>query len=250
MNAAQKEYLRIARQYKGAKVGSKKHHELVDAFNLVAPDGWKMTYTAPWCAATVSAWAVLAFGPEIARRHFPLSANCGTIVEHAQRMGLWRETDSITPDLGDWLLYDWQDSGAGDNHGIPDHVGMVDELDRHAMTVLEGNKGVPGAVGERSVRVNGRYIRGYVCINWGAVSKDWIKKPEKQPKQPAPKYKTGTYKVTASNGLNVRKGPGTQYGVIRAIAKGSRFNVSKVSGAWGYCKALGGWLCLPYAKRI
>lgn len=250
MNAAQKEFLRVARQYKGAKTGSKKHKELVDAFNRVAPDGWQMTYTAPWCATAVSAWAILAFGEGVAVKHFPLSANCGTIISKAQRMGLWRETDSITPDLGDWLLYDWQDSGQGDNNGIADHVGAVDELDRHSMTVLEGNKGTPGTVGERSVRVNGRYIRGYVCINWGAVSKDWVKTPEKNPKAPTPKYKAGTYQVTAWNGLNVRKGPGTQYAVIRAIAKGSKFKVNKVSGAWGYCKGLGGWLYLAYAKRV
>ena len=34
----------------------------LDTFNKVKPDGWAMTYTAPWCAASVSAWAIKCFG--------------------------------------------------------------------------------------------------------------------------------------------------------------------------------------------
>lgn len=248
MNAAQKEYLRVAKSYKGARIGSKKHKELVDAFNKIKPDGWAMTYTAPWCATAASAWAVIAFGQDLARKYFPLSANCGIIISLAQKKGIWKESDATRPAAGDWLLYDWQDTGAGDNHGVPDHVGIVED-NSNPMTILEGNKGNPGAVGERSVKVNGRYIRGYVSINWAGLLKDWQKAEEKTKATKKAAYKTGTYTVTSGKGLNVRKGAGTNYGKLGAIAKGSRFKVTKVSGVWGYAPALKGWLCLDYAKR-
>lgn len=251
MNAAQKEYLRIARRYKGARIGSKKHKELVDQFNRVKPDGWAMTYTAPWCATAASAWAIEAFGIKLAKKYFPLSANCGIIITLAQKKGIWRESDRIVPEPGDWLLYDWGDSGIGDNRGVPDHVGVIEDVDGRTMTVLEGNKGNPGSVGERSVKVNGRYIRGYVTIDWHTLDKEWRAASDKTPvkKKAAAEYKTGTYTVTAKNGLNYRAGAGTGYRKMGAIARGSRFKVTKTSGSWGYSPALKGWLCLDYSKR-
>ena len=119
------EYVKVAKKYKGAKQGSKLHHRIIDIFNRVKPDGWAMTYSAAWCAASVSAWAIECFGVDEAKKYFPLSANCGAIISKAKRMGIWVENDAYRPSPGDWVLYDWQDSGYGDNNGSPDHVGLV-----------------------------------------------------------------------------------------------------------------------------
>ena len=105
------DYVKTAQKYVGAKKGSSLHHKIIDIFNKVKPDGWAMTYSAPWCAATVSAWAIECFGVTNAKKLFPLSANCGTIISKAQKMGIWVEKDSYKPDPGDWILYDWDDSG-------------------------------------------------------------------------------------------------------------------------------------------
>ena len=54
----------------------------------------------------------------------------------------------------------------------------------------------------------------------------------------------GVYTSTAS-ALNVRKGPGTGYGIARsAYAKGTRFDLYEVKGGWG--RTPSGWICLQY----
>ena len=58
-------------------------------------------------------------------------------------------------------MYDWQDSGSGDNTGVPDHVGIVVSISGNTIRVIEGN--ISDSVGYRNIAVNGRYIRGY-CL--------------------------------------------------------------------------------------
>ena len=163
-----------AAYYLGAKQGSAQHKAILDIFNQVKPDGWAMTYSAYWCAAFASACAIKAFGISQAKKYFPLSANCGTIVSKAKSMGIWTESDAYIPDPGDWILYDWDDSGRGDNVGGPDHVGIVEAVTRSKITVIEGNKSK--AVGEREVSINGRYIRGFVVPKYSAMATSEKKK--------------------------------------------------------------------------
>ena len=81
------------------------------------------------------------------------------MVELFRALGEWQESDSRTPSPGDVIFYDWDDSGAGDCTGWPDHVGIVEGVDGGKITVIEGNKN--NAVGRRVLAVDGRYIRGY-----------------------------------------------------------------------------------------
>ena len=154
--------------YLGVKQGSAQHKAIIDIFNQVKPDGWAMTYSAYWCAAFASACAIKAFGISQAKKYFPLSANCGTIVSKAKSMGIWKESDAYVPNKGDWILYDWDDSGKGDNVGGPDHVGIVEDVSRSKITVIEGN--YSKAVKERTLSVNGRYIRGFVIPKYSAMA--------------------------------------------------------------------------------
>ena len=160
----------VATFYLGAKQGSSQHKDIIRIFNQVKPDGWAMTYSAAWCAAFASACAIKAFGVDKAKKYFPLSANCGTIISKARNMGIWVESDSYVPNKGDWILYDWDDSGRGDNKGGPDHVGTVDTVKKSKIIVIEGNKGSSSAVGERSVPIDGRYIRGFVTPKYSAMA--------------------------------------------------------------------------------
>lgn len=163
--------VKTAKSYLGVKQGSSKHRYIVDLFNKVKPDGWAMTYDAAWCACFASAIAIKAFGIAKAKKYFPLSANCGTIIDKAKRMGIWKESDSYKPKPGDWVLYDWDDSGRGDNHGSPDHVGIVEKVLKSTITVIEGNKGMTSSVGRRTVSVNGRFIRGFVTPKYSSLAK-------------------------------------------------------------------------------
>ena len=158
----------VATFYLGAKQGSSQHKDIIHIFNQVKPDGWAMTYSAAWCAAFASACAIKAFGIDKAKKYFPLSANCGTIVSKARNMGIWVENDAFVPEKGDWILYDWDDSGRGDNKGGPDHVGIVEKVSGSKIVVVEGNKSK--AVGERTLSINGRYIRGFVTPKYSAMA--------------------------------------------------------------------------------
>lgn len=163
-----------AESYMGAVRGSSKHKHLIDVFNKIKPDGWAMTYSAYWCAASASAFAIIAFGVDKAKKFFPLSANCGTIVTKAKKMGIWKEKDSYKPKEGDWILYDWDDSGRGDNTGGPDHVGTVKKVSNGVITVIEGNK--HNKVDDREIKIDGRYIRGFVTPKFSEMAKGSSKK--------------------------------------------------------------------------
>lgn len=197
-----KKLVKTALEDIGAKEGGKKHKHIIDVFNTVHPDGWGMTTSAPWCAAAVSSWAIEAFGADKAKKYFPLSANCGTIIKKAKEMGIWKEKDSYKPTAGDWILYDWQDSGRGDDKGSPDHVGLVQKVGEKFFTVIEGNKN--DAVENRRVAINGKYVRGFVVPDY---SKMVPKKPtpkKADPKKAEPK-KTVKKKAKVIN-YRVKKG--------------------------------------------
>lgn len=173
-NELRNELIKDAESFLGAKQGSAKHKDLINIFNKVMPDGWAMTYTAFWCAAAASAFAIDTFGVDKAKKYFPLSANCGTIITKARQMGIWVENDAYRPNKGDWILYDWDDSGRGDNKGGPDHVGTVVKVEGSKIYVIEGN--YSKSVQERELSVNGRYIRGFVTPNYAAMATSGGKK--------------------------------------------------------------------------
>ena len=136
-----------------------KHKKIIDIYNAHKPlaRGYKVSYQDEWCATTVSAAFIKAGLTDIG----PTECSCSKLIELHQALGQWQESDSYRPSPGDVILYDWKDSGAGDNKGAPDHVGIVEKVSGSAITVIEGNKGE--AVARRTIAVNGRYIRGY-CL--------------------------------------------------------------------------------------
>ena len=81
-----------------------------------------------------------------------------------KKLGIWEENDAYVPQAGDIIFYDWQDSGAGDNVGSSDHVGLVEKVENGIITVIEGNKS--NGVNKRTIPVNGRCIRGYGVPNY------------------------------------------------------------------------------------
>ena len=61
-------------------------------------------------------------------------------------------------------------------------------------------------------------------------------------------YGTGNYRITASSGVNVRRGAGTNYGIITAIPKNTTVAITQINGNWGKYSA--GWICLDYAVWV
>lgn len=147
----------IATAWLGIKGGSPEHHAIVDIYNSHKPlaRGYALKYTDAWCSGFASAVAIAAGLTDI----IPTEVGCEEQIKLFQRMGRWVEDDAYVPLPGDLIFYDWEDKGQGDNRGYSDHVGIVEKVEGNTVTVIEGNKG--NTVARRSLKVNGRYIRGY-----------------------------------------------------------------------------------------
>lgn len=157
VSEVRKKFAARAAAYVGVKEGTAKHHAIIDAYNAHKPlaRGYKVTYTDAWCATFASMIAIEAGYTDI----IPTECGCNKQIELWQKMGCWCENDAKTPEPGDYIYYDWDDSGAGDCKGGSEHVGIVEKVSGSTITVIEGNKN--NAVERRTLQVNGRYIRGY-----------------------------------------------------------------------------------------
>lgn len=159
--------------YKGVTEGSTGHKEILSIFNDSGLcSRYKMTTSDAWCATAVSA-AFIACG---LANIFPcVECSCYYMLTLAQKAGIWVEDDSFVPDVGDVILYDWDDNGNSDNTGYPDHVGIVQKVSGITLTVIEGNKS--NTVGTRTIQVNGLYIRGFITPNYVSaveVRSGWV----------------------------------------------------------------------------
>ncbi|MEI3355769.1 MAG: N-acetylmuramoyl-L-alanine amidase [Clostridia bacterium] len=61
-------------------------------------------------------------------------------------------------------------------------------------------------------------------------------------------YVLGLYAVNTSSGLNVRTGPGTNYGIKKAYTNGTRFDTYEIKGDWA--RTPSGWVNLKYCKLV
>ncbi len=156
----------IAQGWLGRKESDGSHREIIDLYNSHKPlaRGYRVKYTDAWCAAFASAVAIQAGLTGV----IPTECGCGGYIEQFKKLGSWEENDAYVPQPGDYIFYDWQDGtdyAATDNKGAPDHVGVVEKVSGQTITVIEGN--MSGAVGRRTLKVNGRYIRGYGVPKYG-----------------------------------------------------------------------------------
>lgn len=55
-----------------------------------------------------------------------------------------------------------------------------------------------------------------------------------------------TVKVTANDGLNLRKEPNTSSSILKAFVKGTSLKIYEIKNNWG--KTNGGWVCLDYTS--
>lgn len=57
-------------------------------------------------------------------------------------------------------------------------------------------------------------------------------------------------RITAQSGLNVRSGPGTNYGVVMTLDYGGGYTIVEEQNGWGKLKSGIGWICLKYTERV
>lgn len=159
MNEAQlrQKVVGIMQGWIGCKESDGSHKKIIDIYNAHKPlaRGYKVQYTDAWCATGASAAAIVAELTDI----IPTECGCNQMIASFAKFGSWVEDDGYVPAPGDYIFYDWQDNGIGDNRGSADHVGIVEKVVGSTITVIECN--IKDACGRRNLQVNGRYIRGF-----------------------------------------------------------------------------------------
>lgn len=151
------EIVKQAQAWLGKKSSNGSHKEIIDTYNAHTPRarGYKVKYTDAWCSTFASAVAIKCGYTAI----IPTECGCQKHIQLFKNIGKWVESDSYTPKPADFIFYDWGDTGKGDNVGYADHVGIVEKVNGNTITVIEGN--YSNAVKRRTLKVNGKYIRGY-----------------------------------------------------------------------------------------
>ena len=168
-NALRQHVCDIINSWVGSTRGDAKHREILNIYNNHKPlaRGYAVQVYDAHCATTTSAAYIKA---GIAAY---TGTECGVqkYVEIAQNKGIWTENDAHVPKKGDACVYDWDDSGVGDNRGSGDHIGIVTAVNgTSSFVVTEGNMS-GGKVGKRTMQVNGKYIRGFITPDFDAIAK-------------------------------------------------------------------------------
>ena len=153
-----------AEAWLGCKESNGTHKPIIDTYNAHKPlaRGYKVKYTDEWCATFASAVAIKCGATDI----IPTECGCPQMIELFRSKGSWQEKDDYVPAPGDFIFYDWEDNGKGDNTGRPNHVGIVQKVVGSTIYVIEGN--YSQAVKIRTIKVNGKYIRGFGCPKYAA----------------------------------------------------------------------------------
>lgn len=150
-----------ARSWIGKNEADGSYKEIIDVYNKnvsKTPRKLKMLYSWPWCACF---WSAVAFSLGY-EKIVPVEMSCAELVKISKKKGIWVEDDTYIPLPGDAILYDWSDSGKGDCVGPPDHIGIVEYVNKKSgyIVVIEGN--YSNSVKRRTVSINGVHIRGFI----------------------------------------------------------------------------------------
>lgn len=215
--------------------------QIIDLYNSHKPlaVGYKMKYTDHWCSTFASAVAIKAGMTDI----IPTECGCERHIELFKKFGAWVENDAYIPQIGDFIFYDWDDNGVGDNKGYADHIGIVVEVNGTNLKIIEGN--MSEAVGYRNLKVNAKYIRGYGVPNYAkkagkASLKVETPKPPVKPDKPSNTpvrvgdvvQFTGCLHYTSSYGSGVAKACKAGLARVTSLALGNShpYHLQAVAG--------------------
>ena len=246
-----------AAAFLGCRESDGSHKKIIDIYNSHTPRarGYKLKYSDSWCAGFGSAVAIQAGMTDI----IPTEVSCQKQIQRFKDLGRFQEADSYVPQPGDYLFYDWQDNGKGDNTAWSDHVGIVEKVESNTIHLIEGNRS--NCVCRCPVEVDGRYIRGFGIPDYASKADD---KPATESVTKAPenvtspavsgtnglkpdyakskdKSKAGTYVVNSNIGLKLRAGASTSKPIIETMPDGSKVRCYGYhTGEWLYVVSAAG----------
>jgi len=238
--------------WEGYNERSGQHRAIIDGYNAYLPTAVKagtanysMKYSDEWCACA-SSYAYIACGLGYM---FPVECSCPRMITLAKKMGIWQEADNYIPNIADAVLYDWEDSGKGDNVGTADHIGIVVAVDGDTFVVMEGNNGE--AVRRRTMSVNGKYIRGFITPKFDGNEQVKIAPAKKSSvyevsKTGTPNKKTVIKWGLLKNGQKVaaRLQPNDSAGQcsfspVKGLTRIDVYDYITTAKRWAYCKVGG-----------
>ena len=250
-------------KYLGISKGSASHLAILNTFNnSKLCTRYKMTKNDHWCATTVSAAFIangLAGTAGSGKLFECVECSCGNMIDLAKKQGIWIENDKHVPKIGDIVMYDWDDSGSGDNTGWPDHVGIVVSSSSNSFKVIEGN--MNNTVGYRTMAINGKFIRGFITPNYSkfATSTSVSESTTTTTNNSSTSLnKTTKFKGTViATELNVRDWVGTEdTKVLRKLKKGTSVEICDIvqdadGDDWYYIKESGkyGFVSADYINK-
>lgn len=127
--------LRYGAKMNGAVRGSRRHHRIIDRFNRRHPDGFKISYHDPWCAAFASASVLYAKEHTDYPTYVPLSAGVGTLHRSASRHRIYHSRKNYPlrrVKAGDFVIFTF--------YGKSDyHVGIAVRPKNGLLKTIEGN---------------------------------------------------------------------------------------------------------------
>lgn len=249
------EFVEKAKSWIGTKEKSSGHKQLVDDYNKACDKGRRADVNTAWCALFVGAVAEETDNVLHDAVGVPVDYSCGTgphsLMEKAKAAGIWIERDDYCPILGDVVIYDWDDDGKGEDTTGHDHTGIITAAGSSEFTVTEGNR--KNAVSTRTMKVNGRYIRGFITPRFA----DEVTPPEPQPTpQPTPTPEpvpSNNYRVkTNGSPLALRVAPNAKAALICWMPNGSKVIVNGTSGSWSRTTYKGktGWAYTKWLQKV
>lgn len=197
----------------------------------------------PWCATWVTDGFINAYGVDkgLALLCQPSknsnAACCGDAAEYYQKAGQWY----TSPQVGDQVFFKTSQYQYA-------HTGIVVEVTNTEVTTIEGNTssetGVVsngGAVTKKHYPINSSSFKGF-----GRPKYEETKQEEPDTEDTFEPY---VARITAI-ALNVRKGPGTNYPVVKVLRDGGAYTIVAEENGFGLLKSGIGWIMLQHTERV
>ena len=94
---------------------------------------------------------------------------CEEFIKIFKKLGIWVEDGTITPEIADIVVYNWNDS-TQPNDGYADHIGIVTGVNR-ATGIIKATEGnYQDQVKVRNISIGYGCIRGYARPNYGEMA--------------------------------------------------------------------------------
>ena len=235
--------------------------------NYVCNTKLHLGYITHWCAYSVS--AIMQDCGFIGKYIKCVEGGAGTVPRYSvpAKLGEWFKKGTKEPQAGDLFFLRYNDYPSQDKY-FCDHIGIVEAVNGTKLTTLEGNvDGSNNGIWEQTstFKRKTRYLSEYsVYAFYRPFWKAETKTTTTSAKKDVEIYQLNSskevdyfVKVTASDGLNIRQGAGTNYnpplGIIpyNTVVKVTRWT-SGGAYKWGLVEynSIKGWIALDYTEKI